>query len=329
MSDPIFFAPLRVPIVDARTGLMSREWYLFFQAMYLRVGGVSAPNNEDLQLIADVYEAVDDGNPIQSNVANVEQALAFSDEPQLTSAADVAELQSLMAGFGEDPTLGRFNAVADGLVPASGGGTAKFLRADGTFTVPFAPSPAAPSALVGLAAIPGAAATFMRSDAAPALDQAIAPTWTKPHLFTASGAAAATAAINITATSLPTIYMDETSSGADAGRWRLFASAGRWLIGTINDLESASRNAVEIDRTGVAVTAVNLGNTTDNSALNALGTGPATFGGSVKVVGNSGFNNTAPITKPTVTGSRAANAALASLLTALASYGLLTDSSSP
>ena len=39
-----------------------------------------------------------------------------------------------------------------------------------------------------------------------------------------------------------------------------------------------------------------------------------------------GFNGTAPITKPTVTGSRAANAALASLLTALAGYGLVTDS---
>lgn len=40
-----------------------------------------------------------------------------------------------------------------------------------------------------------------------------------------------------------------------------------------------------------------------------------------------GFFNTTPIAKPTVTGSRGANAALASLLTNLASYGLLTDSS--
>ncbi|MDP3554820.1 hypothetical protein [Methylocystis sp.] len=39
-----------------------------------------------------------------------------------------------------------------------------------------------------------------------------------------------------------------------------------------------------------------------------------------------GFNGTTPIAKPAVTGSRGGNAALASLLTALASYGLLTDS---
>jgi len=43
--------------------------------------------------------------------------------------------------------------------------------------------------------------------------------------------------------------------------------------------------------------------------------------------GTLGFGGTAPVAKPTVTGSRGANAALASLLTALASYGLLTDSS--
>jgi len=41
-----------------------------------------------------------------------------------------------------------------------------------------------------------------------------------------------------------------------------------------------------------------------------------------------GFFNTTPVTKPTVTGSRDGNAALQSLLTALASLGLITDSSS-
>jgi hypothetical protein len=39
-----------------------------------------------------------------------------------------------------------------------------------------------------------------------------------------------------------------------------------------------------------------------------------------------GFNGTSAIAKPTVTGSRGSNAALASLLTALANYGLITDS---
>lgn len=41
-----------------------------------------------------------------------------------------------------------------------------------------------------------------------------------------------------------------------------------------------------------------------------------------------GFYGTAPAAKPAITGSRGANAALASLLTQLAALGLITDSSS-
>lgn len=39
-----------------------------------------------------------------------------------------------------------------------------------------------------------------------------------------------------------------------------------------------------------------------------------------------GFNGSPPIAKPTVSGSRGGNAALASLLSVLANYGLITDS---
>jgi hypothetical protein len=41
MGDALYFAPLRTPLTDSRTGLMSREWYLFFQALWLRTGGVT------------------------------------------------------------------------------------------------------------------------------------------------------------------------------------------------------------------------------------------------------------------------------------------------
>lgn len=40
-----------------------------------------------------------------------------------------------------------------------------------------------PTAQVGLSAVNGSAATFMRSDAAPAIDEGIAPTWTQTHTF--------------------------------------------------------------------------------------------------------------------------------------------------
>lgn len=57
--------------------------------------------------------------------------------------------------------------------------------------------------------------------------------------------------------------------------------------------------------------------------------GLARIGGDLDHDGaNAGFYGTAPATKQTVTGSRGGNAALASLLTALATIGLITDSSS-
>jgi hypothetical protein len=49
-----------------------------------------------------------------------------------------------------------------------------------------------PTAAVGLTTVNGSAATFMRSDAAPALSQAIAPTWTAQHIWNFTGQSANT-----------------------------------------------------------------------------------------------------------------------------------------
>ncbi|MBS0661374.1 MAG: hypothetical protein JSR82_24440 [Verrucomicrobia bacterium] len=51
------------------------------------------------------------------------------------------------------------------------------------------PSAANPTASVGTAAVNGSASTYMRSDAAPAVDLAMAPTWTATHTFRQSLAA--------------------------------------------------------------------------------------------------------------------------------------------
>lgn len=56
--------------------------------------------------------------------------------------------------------------------------------------------------------------------------------------------------------------------------------------------------------------------------------GETQIGEALKVTGNLGFYGTTPAGKPTITGSRAGNAALADLLTELANLGLITDSSS-
>lgn len=59
----------------------------------------------------------------------------------------------------------------------------QILSSDGTDAV-WQTRDANPSVSVGLTAVNGSASTFMRSDAAPALSQAIAPTWTNLHSFT-------------------------------------------------------------------------------------------------------------------------------------------------
>lgn len=55
--------------------------------------------------------------------------------------------------------------------------------AKGYYVLPTGVAAANPTASIGLTVVNGSATTFMRSDAAPALGQAIAPTWTNPHTF--------------------------------------------------------------------------------------------------------------------------------------------------
>lgn len=72
------------------------------------------------------------------------------------------------------------------------------------------PLPASPTASVGLAAVNGTASTYMRSDAAPALSQAISPTWSGNHTFSnpitgsVTGSSGSTTGNAATATALQT-----------------------------------------------------------------------------------------------------------------------------
>lgn len=92
------------------------------------------------------------------------------------------------AGLVEETAADTFTKRAIGV----GAATSILTRADGDGryatpgmipSVPVAANPG--SQKVGLAAVNGAAATWMRSDAAPPIDQAITPTWTGAHAFQA------------------------------------------------------------------------------------------------------------------------------------------------
>lgn len=88
------------------------------------------------------------------------------------------------------------------------------------------------------------------------------------------------------------------------------SNVDKFIIADVRTISASSQHYFDITRTGTPSTSV------------------ATCRGKLAVVGNVGFNNVTPIAKPTVTGSAGSNAALQSLLTALADYGLITNSSS-
>jgi len=82
-----------------------------------------------------------------------------------------------------------------GAMPALSGVATEFLNGVGGWSAPPAsPTGANPSATIGLTVTNGTAATFMRSDAAPALNQGITPTWTGVHTFQPAGGISAVAA---------------------------------------------------------------------------------------------------------------------------------------
>jgi hypothetical protein len=73
---------------------------------------------------------------------------------------------------------------ARGVIPPQG--QRSFVISDGTnvdLAQTAGTTPATPSAKVGLTAVTGIATTFTASDSAPALNQAIVPTWTGAHTF--------------------------------------------------------------------------------------------------------------------------------------------------
>lgn len=111
-------------------------------------------------------------------------------------------------------------------------------------------------------------------------------------------------------------------------------------MGSVNNRGLISGNTLaDGSKSAAAVNTMGVRTTSDAGSLPILGINYMTVAGTpLSDASNNGqmllratklgFFTTTPITKPTVTGSRAGNAALASLLTQLANLGLVTDSSS-
>lgn len=95
-------------------------------------------------------------------------------------ALDLPATAVTPATYGSATQVGQFTVDQQGRITAA---------TDVTITYPGSFSGFAnPTASVGLSAVNGSATTAMRSDAAPALSQAIAPTWTGTHIFSPAAA---------------------------------------------------------------------------------------------------------------------------------------------
>jgi hypothetical protein len=139
-----------------------------------------------------------------------------------------------------------------------------------------------PSASIGLTANNGAATTYMRSDATPALSQAIVPTWTGQHTFSTVGSAPVI--MNSSAANGPYFTMQRSGTPfADIGNAPQIVS-GATLDGLALGTRSTSTPVVLSSgsvRSHLTVlpTGLSFGNVTDNPAYSFLGSGAASWGG--------------------------------------------------
>jgi hypothetical protein len=150
------------------------------------------------------------------------------------------------------------------------------------------PTGANPTATVGLAAVNGAATTFMRSDAAPAIDQAIAPTWTGQHIYNAlvtfARPAIPTSPSVMVMSATPEFEIAVPGAPLNQKRWN-WSSGGTGAtltLRTMSDTGDASSDILTVTRAANAITGI-----TSNS-----GSGQWSHTGSISATGSVAGNTT-------------------------------------
>ena len=113
-----------------------------------------------------------------------------------------------------------------------------------------------------------------------------------------------------------------STAGTQSGVAYTFATSQTdlWTLQTIGGSGASGSSTLKFSHTGTTgVTAVEFASPVTCDSTLSVGT-------DLSIAGKVGFYSTSPQSQPTITGSRGGNAALTSLLTALANLGLVTDS---
>jgi hypothetical protein len=150
---------------------------------------------------------------------------------------------------------------------------------------------------ITLARTNGVALTAMRSDAAPPLSQAIAPTWSATHTFAKQFSTAGTYAIALVS-ALPALAFNQSSGAANGKVWIEYVSAGKRHFAIASDDEATITPWMSVTRTALALDLIELKATltTLSGDLNVMGGGSISIKTRVAITDNGdGFlrlNNT-------------------------------------
>lgn len=128
------------------------------------------------------------------------------------------------------------------------------------------PVGANPTGTIGLAVVNGAAATFLRSDGAPALSQAIAPTWTGAHVFTlqtistknTAGIGGADASF-LASAAIPSYAWRGTGGAANEQYWAAISNGTTWSLRAVNDANNAAGAVMDVVRALNVISSITFG----------------------------------------------------------------------
>lgn len=181
--------------------------------------------------------------------------------PAANGGTGVANANTITLGGNISTAGALITSGANSLTLTTTGPTNVTLPTSGTLSTT---SRANPSVTIGLTVTNGSAATFMSSDSAPALSQAIVPTWTGIHTWSLAE---------------PRLLLNETDAAADEKLWDIDLNNKTLKIRTRTDIDGTGVDAISVTRgTGTALSSITLGANTSASNLNVSATSVPTTG---------------------------------------------------